>query len=362
MKKLLVIIAVIGLASLFAVRSSQNRSLFNGRDAIQAGLATEKDPDFKAPDFDSLVIVNFFIKYPELNNYSDDVKKLYKKHNYNYVWFEKNRINEVGNLLYNKIQNIQDEGILSPVPYMDRLNAIFKPSEADQVPNVDDDLLISALYFFYTDKVYKGLDDRKMAEMNWYLPRKKQSYVNYLDSLLTNPSLLHKDEKEVFGQYYRLREMLKKYSQIDKSGEWKPIILSKNTKAIHLGDSSKSIAEIRHQLYIMGDLASDSGSSLYDHEFEVERGQRIVLVGPNGAGKSTLLKILAGVIPFQKGERFHSRQHYSSQAYRRDECAAFRAHQNNHRQHGALPMDVQLHLRPEAVNSYKYPCLPIILL
>lgn len=37
--------------------------------------------------------------------------------------------------------------------------------------------------------------------------------------------------------------------------------------------------------------------------FEAERGQRMVLVGPNGAGKSTLLKILAGVIPFQSGER-----------------------------------------------------------
>jgi ATP-binding cassette, subfamily F, member 3 len=37
--------------------------------------------------------------------------------------------------------------------------------------------------------------------------------------------------------------------------------------------------------------------------FEVERGQRLVLVGPNGAGKSTLLKILAGVIPFQQGTR-----------------------------------------------------------
>src|SRR5688572_8687969 len=37
--------------------------------------------------------------------------------------------------------------------------------------------------------------------------------------------------------------------------------------------------------------------------FEVERGERIVLVGPNGAGKSTLLKLLAGVLPVQSGER-----------------------------------------------------------
>src|SRR5690606_13569856 len=40
-----------------------------------------------------------------------------------------------------------------------------------------------------------------------------------------------------------------------------------------------------------------------DLNFVAERGQRIVLVGPNGAGKSTLLKILAGVVPIQKGTR-----------------------------------------------------------
>ncbi|MGH8100898.1 MAG: ABC-F family ATP-binding cassette domain-containing protein, partial [Chthoniobacterales bacterium] len=37
--------------------------------------------------------------------------------------------------------------------------------------------------------------------------------------------------------------------------------------------------------------------------FQAERGQRTVLVGPNGAGKSTLLKLLAGVLPVQKGVR-----------------------------------------------------------
>ena len=55
-------------------------------------------------------------------------------------------------------------------------------------------------------------------------------------------------------------------------------------------------------------------------DFEVERGQRMVLVGPNGAGKSTLLKLLAGVIEPQQGSRtqgFNVRTGYFSQ-YRTD--------------------------------------------
>jgi len=55
-------------------------------------------------------------------------------------------------------------------------------------------------------------------------------------------------------------------------------------------------------------------------DFEVERGQRTVLVGPNGAGKSTLLKLLAGVIKPQAGERslgYHVKVGYYSQ-YRVD--------------------------------------------
>src|SRR5438094_7492077 len=51
-------------------------------------------------------------------------------------------------------------------------------------------------------------------------------------------------------------------------------------------------------------------------DFSVERGERLALVGDNGAGKSTLLKMLAGVLPFERGERTlgaHVAVHYYAQ-------------------------------------------------
>lgn len=59
---------------------------------------------------------------------------------------------------------------------------------------------------------------------------------------------------------------------------------------------------------------SYGGNQVYGSlNVELRRGHRVALVGPNGAGKSTLLKLLAGVIPSDKGERRPG--HHMTMAY-----------------------------------------------
>lgn len=218
--------------------------------------------------FDSASVGPFFVKHPQLKKFQPSVETLYKKYQHHYVWFDKQGINEVGDLLYNKITNIASEGVQTTVPYKSQLDEIFQSVNNLQKPTIETELLLSSLYFFYADKVFHGLDIEKSTELGWYLPRKKQSYVNYLDSLLVNPSLINKDEKEVLGQYYRLKEVLKQYREIEKKGGWNKIDLDTNFKSFKPGDSSKTITQIRRYLFETKNITTDSKSTLYDDDLK----------------------------------------------------------------------------------------------
>lgn len=240
------------------------------KEGIDQELALIEDEHarFREIPFDSTLIPAFFVAYPLLKEYQPEVVALYQKRQFHYVWFDNSGINEIGDLLYNKINNLEEEGLQVKVPYKAQLDHIFQNEKESIKANANTDLLISSLYFYFTSKVYGGIDAQKIKEMGWYLPNKKQSYVNYLDSLLVEPSRINKDNKEVLGQYYRLKAVLQKYRQIETKAVWNPITADSGFTAFKPGDSAKTIAQIRQQLFVIGDLKTDSKSALYDQEFE----------------------------------------------------------------------------------------------
>jgi murein L,D-transpeptidase YcbB/YkuD len=215
---------------------------------------------------DKAVLTSFFKKYPYLKEYQSDVNSLYKKRKYTWIWHDKEGLIEFAHLLYSKVNRLEDEGLESTLPYKEEIDEIFDGESIKKPSKTDAEILLSSMYVYYAQKVYKGIETEKITETGWFIPRKNLSYVNLLDSLLVDSKLLNKNEDQLLGQYYKLREALKKYRRIEQNGGWNSIKMDPFIKNYKPNDSSKVIGQIRKRLAITGDLKRDSKSNWYDEE------------------------------------------------------------------------------------------------
>jgi len=229
------------------------------------GITNKNHPKTLVVSFDSTLVTSFYAKYPKLILYKKQVVDLYQNHQYDFVWFDQKGRKETADVIYNRINNLHEEGIDAIVPYKETLDALFQTESAK--PNIETELFLSNYYFFYINKALRGIDDSKLNELGWYLPRKKQSYVSYLDSLLVDPTLIDKKEP-LIGQYYKLKNVLQRYRTIEKNGGWSTITVPEDFKALKPKDSSSLVAQIRTRLFLTGDIASDSKSAVYDEELQ----------------------------------------------------------------------------------------------
>lgn len=92
-------------------------------------------------------------------------------------------------------------------------------------------------------------------------------------------------------------------SRIKRLEKTERVVVPRTTRKMHFHfpvpvQSGKEVISLAHVDKSYGDLAvyRDLNLTLY-------RGDRVALVGANGAGKTTLLKMMAGVLPPDKGDR-----------------------------------------------------------
>ena len=216
---------------------------------------------------DSVSLIQFFKTYPKLKKYQKDVFDLYRKREYNTIWYDDKNISEFGHLLYQKVNVLKDQGIDKKMPYKDVIDEIFNESVTQKPSQSDTELLLSSMYVFYASNVYSGEDAATLKKIGWYLPTKNILYSRLLDSLISNPNRLNKDEHLLFSQYYKLQDVLKKYRTMEKNNLWKKIVIDSITyQDLKPMDSSAVIGQIRERLFVVGDLKQDSKRNVYDEE------------------------------------------------------------------------------------------------
>ncbi len=227
--------------------------------------------NFIAPStkyFDSTAIAVFIDSFPLFKKVNADLYKFYRGRNFSFAWFSDNGMIEQAGNLYNKIKNVDEEGVQSSkLAYQQEFNNvmddIYRWSENDNSKIVKAELMLTAQYLQYAKIVWVGVLEKESLALQWLLPRKKVSYSQTLDSLLSGKDIL--ENPPVFRQYYLLKDYLKKYRLVEKADTIK-VPLTKST--LKNGDSSNTVSAARYKLFLLGDLKDYTPLAKFDDVLE----------------------------------------------------------------------------------------------
>lgn len=210
--------------------------------------------------FDSTIIQSFLDSFPKFKTFEKDIAAFYKTRKYAYAWYDGNGMIEPANNLFNRIQNISDEGLPDKVPYKKDFTALMEKEEGtDKIATVTE-LMLTAQYLLYAKSVWQGLSEKQSLATEWLLPRKKISSQQLLDSLVAGNNML--ENFPVYRQYNLLKDYLKKYNLIKAKGAMETIKADKKKYQLH--DSSATVLAIRNRLFLSGDMELNNQSGIFD--------------------------------------------------------------------------------------------------
>ena len=238
--------------------------------------------------FDSNKIKIFIDSFPLFSPIAKDLISFYRGRNFSYAWFDEKGLIETAGNLYNKINNIESEGLPDNVLYKNEFVTLMESENYQNNLSPFLDIMLTAQYLGYAKMAWEGLSKEKLDSIEWLLPRKEMTYQQLLDSLLADKAIL--DNELVNPQYFLLKNYLKKYSFIQSNGGWGKI--EKIQTPLKSGDSSESIVQIKKMLVLTGDLSFDNKTHYYDDSllFAIKKYQRRLGVKETGIISGSLLE------------------------------------------------------------------------
>ncbi|MCX6180748.1 MAG: L,D-transpeptidase family protein [Bacteroidetes bacterium] len=215
---------------------------------------------------DSVKVNTFITHHPESAYWKTRLSSFYKNRSYAYAWMNAEGLDASAAKFVNllNVESIKKSDDF----YNNDLHTLFALlSSGDCLRNNTDslfielELLLSANFFEYAHRNWKGVSETKSMALGWFVDRKKLNYEALLDTLLHNQSAFDNNEP-VYKQYSLLKKQLAKYADIEKNGGW-PLV-SSDVGKFKLGDSSSLIVTLKKRLFISGDLTENDSTELFN--------------------------------------------------------------------------------------------------
>jgi ATP-binding cassette, subfamily F, member 3 len=176
---------------------------------------------------------------------------------------------------------------------------------------------------YFLNRVVDRIAELELGRFSLYVG----DYDDYQAQKLTRQEQLVAAQKSQAEQIEKMERFIRKFrykatkarqvqSRIKQLDKIDRVEVIRAPKRIHFrfpqpGRSGTVVGELRKVHKAYGETVVYRGV-----DFRLLRADRVALVGPNGAGKSTILKIIAGVLPFEAGERIvghNATVHYYAQ-------------------------------------------------
>jgi murein L,D-transpeptidase YcbB/YkuD len=184
------------------------------------------------------------------------------------------------NLLNNTISNFHDSNLYNKKLFDSYNRFANNGGRHAPVEVLNAELLLTGQFFHFADRIYKGTDSN-VADLGWFIPRKKVNLTAILDSVISSKKRQADEFAPLNERYKQLESFIPTYYSLQKTN-WDSI--PKPVKALHVGDKDKIISAIKERLSKLDDLNFNDSTNTFDTTLltAVKTFQRRMGIGVDG--------------------------------------------------------------------------------
>lgn len=250
-------LALILLASCGKKKDAKPPTIAEEAERVTAFFETPEP--YTSRTLDSTEVFQFLGDHPQYAADSAEICRFYAARGFQYAWFLHDTLAGTADVMLNLLDPIGTDRKADP--WRELLEQVREGTELSDSLRTAVELGLTAEYFRLAEKEYGGYVQGDLRELQWYIPRFKKDYSMLLDSLVAGRTDLSPMEP-VHPQYPALKFWLQRYMYADTIEPFIPFTFK--GQQVALGDSLPLLCDVRHRLFQLGDLWTDSITDVMD--------------------------------------------------------------------------------------------------